>query len=710
MCTPPEVPSPVQAHAEIERLTALESYHIMDSAHEAVFDDLTRLAAFLTGSSMAMLSLVGARRQWIKAAVGLSITGMPRDQSFCTHVISGSPELVLVPDTRLDPRFAANPLVAGAPHVRFYAAAPLMTRGGDALGAICVLDRQPRTLTADQQEALATLARTIMTTLELRRVQRQAEELALTEPLTGLSNRRAFFDVVGRAISRQNRDGQAFGLIYLGLGGFDQVNQVSGRTTGDRLLREAGRILQASVRRDDVVTRLEHDRFAVLLAGNDAALTGELVRAAIGQRMHALGWPIEAFVGAVTFRSSPVNEVEVIVAAEQMMAAARATGQSCTRHREVGSSPAPRTAAAAVPAPSATAPAMASGPLDPAAIRTHYQPIVDLRTGQVLGVEALARLWNGHAVLPPAAFLPGLSAAELRVLLFTVLDQGLVALGQCAASHPALTLSINVDPAMLLQEDFTDAILARLEGQPVDHRRITLELLENGEILDQELAGRQLQMLRDSRVRITLDDVGSGYSSLNRLRNLPVDGVKLDQAFVRGVWQRPNDLLFVTNMMSLAHGLGRSFVVEGAETAEILDALSVLGVGPAQGYAIAHPMPGDALPAWLAAHRPTSASHQPSSLLGAYAAHLNVVRATLALTHQPLEVTWLEQAYDPHACLIGRYFDQNGLHDTPYGMAHKRFHAVLSLCKTDKARWEEAAETFRLELEIAIHRAHSGLA
>ncbi len=214
----------------------------------------------------------------------------------------------------------------------------------------------------------------------------------------------------------------------------------------------------------------------------------------------------------------------------------------------------------------------------------------------------------------------------------------------------------------------------------------------------------RLHAIRDLGIRVALDDIGSAYSSLINLRDLPVDMMKLDQSFARGLGQRPRDLHFVLSLQGLAHSIGKHLVVEGVETIEIRDALRVLGVELGQGYGIARPMPAEAVAAWATGCRIRHAGSDltPTSLLGAYAGHLRVVEACRTLMGQPLPVSWKKASKDPHACSLGVFFDAHGLHDTAYGRAHRRFHEVMALCTSDPARWRAAADGFQRELERAL--------
>jgi|GEM_PF-1177657 len=169
---------------ETARLSVLHAYQVLDTPAEEEFDALTRLAAYIAGTPIALISLIDEQRQWFKSKVGLSIAQTPRSQAFCHYTIGGE-ETLEVPDARLDERFLDNPLVTGDPYIRYYCGVPLCTPEGEALGSLCVIDQTPRQLDAGQQQALQTLAREVMARLELRRkqqeLQAQKRQLARSE-------------------------------------------------------------------------------------------------------------------------------------------------------------------------------------------------------------------------------------------------------------------------------------------------------------------------------------------------------------------------------------------------------------------------------------------------------------------------------------------------------------------------------------------------
>lgn len=154
---------------EAERLAELDAYEILDTLPEQAYDDITALAAQICGTPIALVSLIDRERQWFKSRVGLEVSETPRDQAFCSYAILDADSPLIVPDAAVDARFAHNPLVTGGPLIRFYAGAPLVTSAGNALGTLCVIDRRPRVLTADQLTAWGALARQVVSQLTLRR-------------------------------------------------------------------------------------------------------------------------------------------------------------------------------------------------------------------------------------------------------------------------------------------------------------------------------------------------------------------------------------------------------------------------------------------------------------------------------------------------------------------------------------------------------------
>ncbi len=325
---PAAVPLPAN---EAARLSALRAYEVLDTPAEDSFDDVTRLAAHLTGCPMASVTLIEQDRQWFKSRFGVPMGETPRQHAFCAYAILEPGEAMVVPDATVDPRFASNPYVTGEPRVRAYLGMPLVTPDGFALGTLCVLDTEPRSFGADMVGVVRSLARTVQTNLELRRAMLKARDMALTDALTGLPNRPAFRAAVSRALERQRRDGHAFALVYLDLDGFKGVNDRLGHAAGDAVLAEAASALRGAIRHEDLAARLGGDEFAAVLAGGtgqEVPAAAERIRQAIAERMEGHGWPVTASVGAALFTAAPRDEDAALAEADRQMYAAKRAGRN----------------------------------------------------------------------------------------------------------------------------------------------------------------------------------------------------------------------------------------------------------------------------------------------------------------------------------------------------------------------------------------------
>lgn len=312
---------------EAERLAALESYEVLDTTCEAAFDNIAQMAAQLTGCPISLVSLIDGERQWFKARIGLDAVQTPREFAFCAHAITNPHEPLIVPDALEDSRFADNPLVQDGPAIRFYAGVPLVNPQGAALGTLCVIDRQPRELSALQQQTLQRLADSVMTTLELRRAMLTVRHMSLVDSLTGIANRAALMGALEQAISRLDRHATPFLLLYLDLNGFKAVNDRLGHAAGDEVLRVTASALTACLRAGDVAGRVGGDEFALVLAGGQADLEGatQRVRAQIKLGMAEHGWDVGAAIGAVAFTQPAISADAALARADRLMYADKAS-------------------------------------------------------------------------------------------------------------------------------------------------------------------------------------------------------------------------------------------------------------------------------------------------------------------------------------------------------------------------------------------------
>ncbi|WP_416769697.1 diguanylate cyclase [Pseudomonas sp. RHF3.3-3] len=253
--------APKKPANETARVEKLRSLNILDTPPEERFDRLTRLAKRLFDVPIALVSLVDENRQWFKSCVGLTASETPRDISFCGHAILGD-QVLMIPNAESDERFHDNPLVTGAPGIRFYAGCPLTVGEGNKLGTLCLIDTKPRTLNDEERSLLCDLAQ--MAEQELVAVQ-----MATMDELTLLSNRRGFEALASQGLGVCKRMGKPASLLFFDLNDFKQINDVYGHAEGDLALKNFADVLRIVFRESDVVGRLGGDEFVVLLTGSD---------------------------------------------------------------------------------------------------------------------------------------------------------------------------------------------------------------------------------------------------------------------------------------------------------------------------------------------------------------------------------------------------------------------------------------------------------
>ena len=250
---------------EPARLAAVRAYEILGTPPELEFDALTRLAAFMFDTPIAVVSVMDENRLWFKSKIGLDVPELDRKVAFCAHAIMEPRQALVVEDLRTDERFSGNPLVTQAPHIRFYAGAPIIDPNGFALGTIAVIDARPRQFSAAQRDALVDLSTLVMTALRNRRSALELSRLARTDHLTGIANRAQFELAVASEIQQAARSGESFAVLCMDLDGFKEINDEHGHAAGDEVLREVARRLQTQVREGDTVARLGGDEFGIVM-------------------------------------------------------------------------------------------------------------------------------------------------------------------------------------------------------------------------------------------------------------------------------------------------------------------------------------------------------------------------------------------------------------------------------------------------------------
>ncbi|MEX5611248.1 sensor domain-containing diguanylate cyclase [Pseudomonas protegens] len=302
---------PSKPNNEALRIQTLRELNVLDTSPEERFDRLTRLAKRLFNVPIALVSLVDADRQWFKSCVGLDVSETSRDISFCGHAILGD-QILTVPDAGLDERFHDNPLVVGAPGIRFYAGCPLTVTNGSKLGTLCLIDIKPRDLDDEDRALLRDLAR--MAEQELAAVQ-----MASMDELTLLSNRRGFEALARHALGVCKRLEKPATLLFFDLNDFKQINDTYGHAEGDGALKTFADVLRIAFRESDVIGRLGGDEFVALLTAVDHVETSAIMarlREILDERNATLkrGYDIRFSVGQIEYDAERHPDIEALLA------------------------------------------------------------------------------------------------------------------------------------------------------------------------------------------------------------------------------------------------------------------------------------------------------------------------------------------------------------------------------------------------------------
>ncbi|PLW83863.1 GGDEF domain-containing protein [Kineobactrum sediminis] len=295
---------------EAARLETLRALKILDSAPEERFDRLTRMAKRMFGVPISLVSIVDSNRQWFKSAQGLDATETPRDISFCGHAILDE-DLFIVSNASEDPRFHDNPLVTGAPNIRFYAGCPLRVSSGHKMGTLCLIDDKPREMNDEDRALLRDLA--TMAEQEIAALQ-----LATLDELTAISNRRGFTSLAAHALAMCKRHAQPAALIMFDLNQFKPVNDKFGHAEGDRALVAFANLLREGFRDSDVYARIGGDEFVVLLTGTPETQIEQLLarfRASLEayNKEAARGYNLDYSAGVVTRQVGEDTDIEALL-------------------------------------------------------------------------------------------------------------------------------------------------------------------------------------------------------------------------------------------------------------------------------------------------------------------------------------------------------------------------------------------------------------
>ncbi|MCG7910951.1 MAG: EAL domain-containing protein [Candidatus Thiodiazotropha taylori] len=659
---------PAKPKNENQRLLALHKLEILDTVPEERFDRISTIAQNLFDVPIVLITLVDEERQWFKSCVGLDVRETSREISFCGHAILGE-QLFEVADATQDPRFADNPLVTGAPGIRFYAGMPVSALDGSKLGTLCLIDNRPRQLNDGQRKMLKDLAVLVEEQLNHDEMRQLARELSHAS-VTDKAGYRARVEI------RKIVDSRLQPLI-VDLGATLEVlgDEQLDRLIGDQQLSIREAVLQLQAVSDDLkdVVSLEgrglleevresgdnqatHDPAggespdpgdftdSVLIVDDEPFVLkvtahalesmgfAHVVNAESGQRALDLlsSTTPDVRLALVDLNMPDMDGIELLrrfdevgysgdillFSGEDNQTLSMAEGLAKARRLSVLGSigkpvqpkrllellagrrgPSPRRAKSSQA--SHVTPAMLEAAIDAGSLEPWFQPKIDIATRQPVGVEMLARWPNGpRGPVYPDEFIPvAESSGLIDRLTFMLIAKTVVAERAWRAQGLQLKVAVNLSMESLQSLDFPQRLEAVVEEAGGSLGSIQLEVTESSLMEDLVASLDVLLRLRLKKVRLSIDDFGTGHSNLSQLRDLPFDELKLDRSYVRGEGERSRAIL--ESSVEIAKKIGMSIVAEGVETLEDWRLVEKLGCDQVQGWFCAKAMPENEIAEWV---------------------------------------------------------------------------------------------------------------
>jgi diguanylate cyclase (GGDEF)-like protein len=573
-------------------LGAINSAIVRIRDRRALFEELCRIAVADGGFAVARVVY-----RLADGGYGLLATSAPADHRFADMVEDinrnpqGEPSLLAVAlregraqvsnDVRTDERVPDREALTA--HGSFALALLPIALNGCTVGALALRSTATDVFDPEETRLLEEIVSNIVFALELMEKQGRLDYLAYYDALTGLPNQTLFRDRLAQAVEAARRERRQLGLVVFNLERFKGINDALGAPAGDEALKAVAIRLRDFLGDDNRISRLSGDTYAAIFPGVESP--ADLARSVTDAGDKLFGTPyvlagreirVGAKAGIAIFPGDGVDAEALLRNAEAALAKARDTGERYLYY-------APQInarVAEQVDLEQRLRRAVADGEL-----QLHFQPKVDLQTRRIVGVEALMR-WNGPdgKPIPPVRFVPLLEDTGL------IYEAGRHALATAAATHRAWMkagldaprIAVNVSALQLGRPGFVNELVEAIGD--VKTAGIDLEVTESLMMEDVVASIAKLRDARDLGVHIALDDFGTGYSSLAYLARLPLDTLKVDRSFIKGITENTNDVSLVTTMISLAQALRFKVVAEGVETEEQARLLRLLRCDQMQGW------------------------------------------------------------------------------------------------------------------------------
>ena len=427
--------------------------------------------------------------------------------------------------------------------------------------------------------------------------QLELEHLALHDNLTGLPNRLLLRRNLIRELARAERENGSFALLMIDLNKFKEINDTLGHHMGDRVLREIAPRFMAEISQKDVLARLGGDEFAVLLPNSDVDRANDVVHRLsrcleVDFNMDGQRLSVGSSIGVALYPQHGNNEQALLQRADVAMYLAKHKNLSFVFYSEDQEEHSVWQLSFKHELQQA---------IENNLLELHYQPKIDIKSGKTIALEALLRWQHPDQGKVPADEIHVLAEKTglIRPLAQWVIKTAIQQIAELMSVSVNVVISVNLSVWNLKDPHLADFVTNSLREYNVPANRLCLETTEDAIMSDIERALHTMTVLSNLGVKLSIDDFGMGFSSLQYLRRLPVSELKIDKSFIMDMIVDENDAIVVRSTINLAHNLGMSVVAEGVESQEIHDMLQILGCDMAQGYHIAYPMPAKKLMVWL---------------------------------------------------------------------------------------------------------------
>jgi diguanylate cyclase (GGDEF)-like protein/PAS domain S-box-containing protein len=560
--------------------------------------DIAFIGEFAKGDTSKIKTIAAHDRQGEAAPFSYDLAGSP-----CHSVLSQG---VCAYPREVDKLFPLDvALVKNG--IQGYVGAPMVNSSGVALGLIAVLFKRPIEHSDTAVQLIRIFATRAAVELERRDQLAQLQYRATTDLLTGLPNRTTLEAAMESYIAANRMSDKTTllsALLLVDLDRFKEINVTLGHAVGDKVVSQIATRLQDAQRqggiKGDAIARIGGDEFAVWLTDKanaqqilDAVLC---VKQAMTAPLDVEGYPLEvsASIGVSIYPTNADSAQTLLRAADIAMYEAKKRGGSTVFYDRTFDPYSPERL---------TLMSQMSQAVKNQQFVVFYQPRTHLASGRAAGFEALVR-WQHPTLglLPPSQFIPLAELSDvIRPLTYYVLDQALSQLVKWRAFGDMLVISVNLSARNLMDDECAETIKQLIKKHRANAHQLELEITESVIIADPEKARKTLSDIHRMGVRISIDDFGTGFSSLSHLKRLPLHALKIDVSFVTHMLENEQDVAIVQSTIGLAHSLGLNVVAEGIEDVETESRLTAMGCDEGQGFYIARPMPHDEAEAWLTA-------------------------------------------------------------------------------------------------------------